>query len=149
MTLQVPNVLLLSTSEAEVDNLKEILSRHAILRCAENVGELEGLLETRNYDALFCCKSFQVNGALGGVRQRYPDLPVIIASRTGGEQEWIEALSAGAFDLLAQPYEERSVLYILEHALVSRVRGGWQYCATPTGNSKEKGRKHEPRVFSS
>ena len=120
MTLQLPKVLFLNSDDADALNLKDVLSQHAIVTCPETLGELTKLLETSRYDALFCAKSFYANGALEEVHQHYPELPVIVTSSTGGEQEWMETLNAGAFDLLAPPYHALSVLYVLEHALTSR-----------------------------
>jgi DNA-binding NtrC family response regulator len=59
------------------------------------------------------------NDALEQVRQRSPNLPVIVFCRSGGEQEWVEVLEAGGFDLLVPPYQKDTVLPVLEHAVVS------------------------------
>jgi DNA-binding NtrC family response regulator len=120
--LAQPKVVLLSNHEEESNILEEILSEYVDLRHARNLSELQSILDDGVYDAVFCGRSSQKaawNAALEEVRQRCPDLPVIIFSRTGGEREWVEALEAGAFDLLAPPYQRSTVLPVLEHAVVS------------------------------
>src|SRR4029077_13857302 len=84
--------------------------------------ELEVALENGSYDAIFCGWSFHKgvrDAVLQMMWQRSPDLPVIVFCGTGGEQEWIEVLEAGGFDLLVPPYQESTVLPVLEHAIVS------------------------------
>ena len=117
-----PSILLLSSDETETTVLEGILSEHVLLRRVQNLSELQATLEGGRYDAVFCGWSFHQgtwNDALGQVRQRCPDLPVIIFCRLGGEIEWVEALEAGAFDLLVAPYQKRKVLPLLEHAVAS------------------------------
>ena len=115
-------VLLLSNNRTEASALEGILSEHVILKSVGNLLELQNVLEGGGYDAVFCGWSFHQgtwNDALDEIRQRCPDLPVIIFCRTGGEREWVEALEAGAFDLLVAPYMKRNVLPLLEHAVAS------------------------------
>ena len=44
----------------------------------------------------------------------------IVVSRLGDERLWVEVMAQGAFDLIAEPYEEREVLRIIQGALDSR-----------------------------
>ena len=121
--LKYPKVLLLSSGAAEADVLQETLSEHVILTRAKNMHELQVLLESGNYDVLFCSRSFREgiwDDALAEIQQRYPNIAIIILSRVAGEEEWIKALAAGAFDLLIPPYEQRTLLAVLEHATASR-----------------------------
>ncbi|MBI3894974.1 MAG: response regulator [Acidobacteria bacterium] len=120
--LSKPKVLLLSSDEAETSLLKEILGDRVVLKSIKSLTELRSILESDNYDAMFCGWSFHQgtwHEALGQIKQRYPNLPVIVFSRAGGEKEWLEALEAGAFDLLVAPYMKRNVLPVLEHAVAS------------------------------
>ena len=117
-----PKVLLLSSDETETRKLEEVLLEYAILRRAGNLAELQSKLEGEAYDAVFCGWSFHTgtwNDALGQVRQRCPDLPVVIFSETGDEREWVKVLEAGAFDLLIAPYQKHTVIPILEQAAAS------------------------------
>ena len=117
-----PKVLLLSSEEEERKTWENVLSEHVTLRCVRNLSELQAALESETYDALFCGWSFYSgdwNFALNQARQQYPDLPVIMFSRTGDEAEWVKVVEAGAFDLLAAPYQKRTVFPVLEHAVAS------------------------------
>ena len=125
--LRQPNVLLLSTDQTETAQLQQLLGEHAILTPVARRSELISLLERRDYDAIFCAWAFQQgtwNEVLHDVRESCPDLPVVIFSRTGGEQEWVKVLEAGAFDLLVAPYQQHTVIPILEQAVSSYGRGG-------------------------
>ncbi|MBI4458547.1 MAG: hypothetical protein HY648_00635 [Acidobacteria bacterium] len=118
----MPNVLLLTEDEKEACSLQEVLGDYARLVHARGLLELESRLEEGPCDVLICAWSFYAgfwNGALQEIRQRYPDLPVVILSRTGGEREWVEVLRTGAFDLLAFPWREPTVLAVIEQAVVS------------------------------
>jgi DNA-binding NtrC family response regulator len=120
--MRIPNVLLLSTDEAESTALQQTLDPHVTLRKVEDLQELQRELQGGNHDALFCGWSFHGgtwDDALEEVGKQCPDLPVIVFSRTAGEWEWIEVLKAGGFDMLVPPYETTTVLSILVHACAS------------------------------
>ena len=129
-----PKVLLLSSDEAETSIWEEIFREHAILKSVKNLSELQSNLEGGSYDAVFCGWSFHQGSwheALEQFQQRCPNLPVIVFCREGGEKEWLEALGAGAFDLLVAPYLKCNVLPVLEHAVAShearRLHNGTLY----------------------
>ena len=117
-----PKVLLVSSTETESNVLERVLSEHVSLHTIRNLQDLELALEDESYDAVFCGWSFHKearDAALKTMQQRFPDLPVVVFSRTGAEQQWIEVLEAGGFDLLVPPYQRSTVLPVLEHAMVS------------------------------
>ena len=118
---RVPEVLLLCDVD-EKAILQKVLEPHAELTCVCSPEEMFEQLERASYDALFCARSLSMGSwreVLEEVRQFYPQLPVIIVSRTADEREWLEILEAGAFDLLTPPYHQRALLYVLAHAMVS------------------------------
>lgn len=120
--LRVPKVLVLMCDTDQRAILQKVLELHAELSCAYTPEEMSEQLERASYDAVFCARSLSMGSwseVLEKVPQFYPHLPVIIVSRTADEQEWLEVLEAGAFDLLGPPYYERVLLYVLEHAMVS------------------------------
>lgn len=45
---------------------------------------------------------------------------MIVCSRLGDERLWVEVMVQGAYDLIAEPYEEREVLRIIQGALDSQ-----------------------------
>ena len=136
--LRVPEVLLLVCDADERAILQKILGPQAELTCVCTPEEMAEHLEQASYDALFCARSLCMGSwreVLEEVRQFYPHLPVIIVSRTADEQEWLEVLEAGAFDLLGPPYYERVLLSVLERAVVSHEARVWCGKTSPR-NSK-------------
>ena len=124
-----PRILLLTTDEGEAAELNALLSEYVTLGWAHDLRELGRLLGTGQYDALFCDWPFYSeawNDVLRVVQEQYPDLPVIVLSRTAAEREWLQVIEAGAFDLLAPPYRERNFLAVLEQAAASRQARSWQ-----------------------
>jgi DNA-binding NtrC family response regulator len=124
--LRTPKVILFCDHN-ESNLLEQTLNRHVILKPVHTNSELRTLLERGHFDAVFCGWSFQAGGSVTTwnevmevVAESHPELPVIILSSLAESEQWGEALEAGAFDLLIPPYEERSVLAMLEHAAVSR-----------------------------
>jgi len=122
--LSLPRVLLLTCDQNERMALEGILNPYADLVSVCSQEEMESAWETAEFDAVlsarFLCTS-SWSDVVEGVRLRHPDVPVIVLSRTAGEQEWVEVLDAGAFDLLGPPYYDRTVLPVLEHAVVSHA----------------------------
>ena len=45
------------------------------------------------------------------------DVPVVVASRLGDWDEYLEAMGLGAFDCIAPPFERRSVEWVARNAL--------------------------------
>ena len=115
-------ILLVSGEAASTELLRESLARHVELESVGTLPEMLGMLQAQCFDVVVCDKSFRGGtwaDALEAVRRFHPEIPTVIVSRLGDEQEWIEVLEAGAFDLLAAPYCERAVLSVLEHAVAS------------------------------
>ena len=133
MMLAYPKVLLLAGDEREAMNLQQLLSPYVSLTCSPTLAALGPLLKNGAYDALFCTESPRAetwNEVIREVHKHHPDLPVIILSRTGDDREWREVLEAGAFDLLAPPYQGRTLVAVLEQAVASRQARGWHDAVT-------------------
>lgn len=116
-------VLLLSGDEQDAELLKETLTRHVFLTHVRHIAEALPLLDKERYDVFLCDCHFQGGDWRDGLKaaqERSPELPTVVLCRAGGEQEWIEVLKAGAFDLLSAPFSEHAVLAVLEHAAASR-----------------------------
>ena len=116
------NVLLLSSNEEATRLLGEALSREVELATACNPEELFGLLQRAGYNALLCDWDYQGGSwreVCRDVKRNYPDLPIIVICRCGGEKEWVEVLEAGCFDMVSAPFSIRQVLYVIEHAVAS------------------------------
>lgn len=116
-----PKVLLATDDEMQFLALQKLLLEYATMDCAASLIELRYCLESDTYDVVLCAWSFHAgwNKVVHSVHQQVPELPVIVLSRTGGEAEWSEVLRAGAFDLVAGPFRERSMLAAVEQAAAS------------------------------
>ena len=123
---QRPNVLLIGDDDARMAKWRETIGRAGCVSQAEDLPQALQQLARNNYDAVgvdwrFHCGTWRE--ALQLVGAIYPDLPVIVISRSDdteqGIQEWREAVEAGAFDLLVASDHPSAVLSLLEHAVAS------------------------------
>ena len=118
--LTSPRVLLLGNDDAETAWWEGMFREHAAIKIVHDLLELKASLEDDSFDAVFCGWTFcsgTWRQALAQVQQQRPEMPVVIVSGTADEQEWIRVLEAGAFDLLATPFQERTLLPVLEQAI--------------------------------
>jgi DNA-binding NtrC family response regulator len=117
-----PKVLLLGSDE-DWFALEELLAQHAVVTGVRSVSEALAELAKEDYDVLFCQRNTATwRTVLAELRNRRAELPVIVFCHSGGEGEWVEALEAGAFDLLAPPYNHDRIVAALESALASQSR---------------------------
>jgi len=117
-----PKALVLTSDHEEARSIGKALEDFALLACVATIAEMKFALEQADYDVVFCSWSYYRStwgGALNEVRQRYPDLPMIVLSRDEGAQEWDEVVEAGAFDLLALPCPEQLAVALIEQAAAS------------------------------
>jgi CheY-like chemotaxis protein len=140
-------VLLLSSPAAECALLlQEALGPHADLVTATSVEECLRLLESSDrpvipvapaprrvsaetgekkfhgFDAFLCDWCYQGGTwkeALERIHRRAPHLPMLVICRTGEEEEWLQVLKAGGFDMLTAPFTAESVLFALMNAVAS------------------------------
>ena len=118
------NVLLLLSDNNETTSLlTQALAGIADVTTAWTVEEAFGSLQRSEFDSFLYDWDFagaDWREVCQQVQQGYPDLPIIVVCRYGGEGEWVEALKAGCFDLISPPYSDRYVLSVIEHAVASR-----------------------------
>ena len=123
---QKPNVLLIGDDDARMAKWRETFERSARVAQAEDLPQALQQLARADYDAVgvdwrFHCgtwrEALQLLGAI------YPDLPVIVISRSDGMeqeiQEWKEVIAAGAFDLLLASDHQSAALSVLEQAVAT------------------------------
>src|SRR6516162_3205397 len=65
---------------------------------------------------------FAAGDSLGTVRDKRPELPVIVVSRLPEVRGWLDALEAGASDYCGAPFEPMQVRWILDSSLRSGQR---------------------------
>ena len=123
---QRPNVLLIGDDDARMAKWRETLGRAARLAQAEDLPQALQMLARSGYEAVFvewrfhCGTWREALQLLGAI---YPDLPVIVISRSDGMeqeiQEWKEVIAAGAFDLLLASDHQSAALSVLEQAVAT------------------------------
>jgi DNA-binding NtrC family response regulator len=121
-----PKVLFVGNGPDGSDVL-EILGRFAAVTQAQEMPVLLPGGEEEKYDAIFCGWKFAKGtwrDVLEQTKKLDPQAAVIVLSHCGCEEQWIEALQAGAFDFLVPPYTGYQILAVLEHAIASRRGAG-------------------------
>lgn len=119
---KLPNVLVVLGAQ-ECGCLVKHLEELGSVAVAGNLDEAMQALRKGDFDAVFSAWEFA-----GG---RWPELmtalkeanirvPAIVYYHCAGEREWMQALEAGAFDLLAPPFDKYKLSVVLEHARASR-----------------------------
>ncbi len=61
---------------------------------------------------------------LGLIRQRYPQLPVLLMTAYGAIERAVEAMRQGASDYLVKPFEPRTLLELVERHALGRASAG-------------------------
>ena len=135
-----PKVLLLTVNDEQAGNVQDALENHVLLTRIATIAEMKSSLGEADYDAVFCAWAFYQSdwdGPLREVRECYPDLPMIILSCSGEEQEWTEIIEAGAFDLLVLPTPSPLALAVIEQAVASYEARKAQRIAAAGSTCKE------------
>jgi DNA-binding NtrC family response regulator len=128
--LKSPSVLLFSTDKQEAARLCTLLSPYVELTCVQHAHDLERQLEGGHFDALFYHCSFDSTDwtkRLAVLRERRPNLPVIVVSGTEAIDEWPDVIEAGAFDFLVPPYGRPNLLAVVEQAVASTEARAWHH----------------------
>lgn len=125
------NLLIVEDNEADFRLLElQLRRRGRVARCrrVDSLGELETALEEETWDALL--SDYHVPGldfrtTLGLLRERRPDLPVILISGSVGEEQAVELLKQGVWDFVLKDRPARLVPALertLEEAAGHRAR---------------------------
>lgn len=91
---------------------------------ATSLGEAIGRIQAENFDVVF--SAWDLEGGnwsdlLTAAKEKGVNSPVsVVYYHCAGEDEWMDALQAGAFDLLAPPFDPYKLSVVLEHALASK-----------------------------
>src|SRR4051812_15293573 len=107
-----PRILLIADEDAEAIALHRLLADSVSLHWLDNDSSLGNSLNAYLYDAILCGWTIgdrTWREVLREVKQTHPQLPVLIFSRTASEEDWIEVLMEGGFDLLVSPFTKASM----------------------------------------
>ena len=103
-------VLLFGLEHSIADQLNPVLEQ---LGQTVQVAQLaSGVLEHTDANVVFA------NGdSLGAVRDKRPELPVVVVTRMPEVRGWLDALEAGASDYCGAPFEATQVRWVLDSSL--------------------------------
>ena len=93
-------------------------------RVVEAAGAAEALGKLEGVDAVVTDLAMPGGDGLSllrGVRERDPELPVVLLTAHGSERAAVEAMRAGAYDYLTKPFDNGELCLTLERALEARA----------------------------
>ncbi len=116
-----PKLLVLCSDPEGRSALERALARSPLEKVfAANVVEAREVAE-RGHVALVFCALDAPDGGLRSLRdatsRSWARVPVVVASRRGDTAEYLDAMRAGAFDFISQPYRSEEVERIVMSAL--------------------------------
>ena len=107
------------------ETLYELLSEDFLCQTAETAEQAFARLEVDSYDVVLTDISMPgLSGLelLGQVRQRFPDIPVIIISGISDQEHAQGLIKLGAFDFLLKPFKLEVVEKSVKRAVEFRTR---------------------------
>jgi DNA-binding NtrC family response regulator len=113
-------VLLFGLERSLSNELNPVLQK--LGQTVEIESSSSGVLEHTDANVIFA-----EGGNLGTVRDKRPELPVIVVSRLPEVRGWLDALEAGASDYCGAPFEPTQVRWVLDSSL--RTRSTERYAA--------------------
>lgn len=118
------SILVVEDDAVALDLLAEILRRnHFRVWIASSVETALKILEKTAVDLVLSDLRMPGRGGmdlLRSVRELHPDLPVVLLSAFGDEHLWVEALSAGAVDLIPKPFKKQEIIDVINRTLSER-----------------------------
>lgn len=118
------SILVVEDDAVALDLLAEILRRNRFrVWVASSVDMAIGLLEKTAVDLVLSdLRMPDRNGLdlLRHIRENNSDLPVVLLSAFGDEHLWVEALSAGAVDLIPKPFKKQEIIDVINRTLSGR-----------------------------
>ena len=137
----MPTILVIDDNPAVATALETLFSLHDLdTRAATSPEQGLALLEREPFDLVVQDMNFQADttsgdegvALFGQIRERHPDLPVILLTAWTHLESAVDLVKAGAADYLAKPWEDRKLLATVNNLLelsearreLARHRGG-------------------------
>jgi DNA-binding NtrC family response regulator len=119
-------VLIASANQSEQQALASVLCRCGFEPLLSSTVEEAGKLVTQTHVCLVFCDEALPDGDYVTILEeveRSPQhcIPVIVFSRLGDWEKWVETMRKGAFDLIAPPFRQAEVERIARNALLEYV----------------------------
>ncbi|MHB8369689.1 MAG: response regulator [Leptospirales bacterium] len=114
-------ILVVEDDEVALDLLAEILRRsHFHVWTAASVHAAVDLLKKTRVDLVLSDIRMPDQGGmdlLRHIRESHSEIPVVLLSAFGDEHLWVEALSAGAVDLIPKPFRKQEIIDVINKTL--------------------------------
>ncbi len=115
------SILVVEDDDVALDLLAEILRRHHFqVWTASSVAAALEFLEKRRVDLVLSDIRMPERGGmdlLKQIRENQSRIPVVLLSAFGDEHLWVEALSAGAVDLIPKPFKKQEIIDVINKTL--------------------------------
>ena len=115
------SILVVEDDDVALDLLAEILRRHHFqVWTASSVAAALEFLEERPVDLVLSYIRMPERGGmdlLKQIRESQSRIPVVLLSAFGDEHLWVEALSAGAVDLIPKPFKKQEIIDVINKTL--------------------------------
>lgn len=115
------SILVVEDDDVALDLLAEILRRHHfnVLTSSSVVSALELIKKTPVDLVLSDIRMPEKGGMdlLKHIRDAHSRIPVVLLSAFGDEHLWVEALSAGAVDLIPKPFKKQEIIDVINKTL--------------------------------
>lgn len=115
------SILVVEDDDVALDLLAEILRRHHFqVWTASSVAAALEFLEKRPVDLVLSDIRMPERGGmdlLKQIRESQSRIPVVLLSAFGDEHLWVEALSAGAVDLIPKPFKKQEIIDVINKTL--------------------------------
>lgn len=115
------SILVVEDDDVALDLLAEILRRHHfnVLTASSVVSALELIKKTPVDLVLSDIRMPEKGGMdlLKHIRDAHSRIPVVLLSAFGDEHLWVEALSAGAVDLIPKPFKKQEIIDVINKTL--------------------------------
>ena len=113
--------------ECDDDGVREIASHlltaagYPCRKCTAPTGVLDVLNSGEEFDLLLCNLSESVEaGLIERMREKFPDIPVVLMTGVGNIASPSAAVRSGAYDWLPKPFEREELLAVVRRALEYR-----------------------------
>jgi two-component system response regulator FlrC len=114
-------ILVVEDDEVALDLLAEILRRSRFhVWTAASVPVAVDILRKTKVDLVLSDIRMPEQGGmdlLRHIRKSHSEIPVVLLSAFGDEHLWVEALSAGAVDLIPKPFRKQEIIDVINKTL--------------------------------
>ena len=118
--------LIISLESGDRHDLKSALHQQGLEAvCISTIGECQNVLGSQKIDVVLCDRRL-VDGtyreALEIIHSLKLDIPLVVTSRLADWDEYLEALRAGAFELIASPCDAGELARVIRQAAEEHQR---------------------------